>query len=88
MCSVARFHISGHYDDVSQIQLYAVFETYPVAVDTTACKSLVQYSMTMAKMNDVTKPIEIVLISAHGTTTAAFLHSSARCMAPSIPAYM
>ena len=64
------------------------FATYPVAVPTTALKSPVQYTMTMVKMNDVTNPIVTVLISARGTTTAAFLHSSARWMAPSMPAYL
>jgi hypothetical protein len=64
------------------------FRTYPVVVETTACRSFVQYNMTMAKMNDVKNPMVIVLNRARGTTTAAFLHSSARWMAPSMPAYI
>lgn len=40
--------------------------------------------MTNAKL--VTKPINIVDISALGTAMAASLHSSARWIAPSIPA--
>jgi hypothetical protein len=51
-------------------------------------KSLVQYTIVIAKANEVTKPIQIVLMRARGTTTEAFLQSSAKCIAPSIPAYM
>lgn len=62
--------------------------THPVAVVTTACRSLVQYIITIEKMKEVMKPMMMVLIRARGTTTAAFLHSSARCTAPSMPAYI
>lgn len=62
--------------------------THPVAVVTTASISLVQYIIMAAKTKDVTNPIDTVLINALGTTTPGFLHSSARCTAPSIPAYM
>ena len=46
--------------------------TYPVAVEITAPKSFVQYSIAMAKTNEVKKPMTSVDIRARGTTTAAF----------------
>lgn len=45
---------------------------YPVAVVTTAFKSLVQYSIATMKAKEVTNPIIRVLSNARGTTTLAF----------------
>ena len=62
--------------------------TYPVEVETAALKSLVQYNMATISAREVTKPMNTVLMRARGTTVAAFWHSSARCNAPSMPAYI
>lgn len=63
-------------------------ETHPVEVLITAFMSVKLYSIAITKAKEVTKPIVRVLISAYGTATFALLHSSAKWIAPSIPARM
>ena len=62
--------------------------TYPVEVETAALRSLVQYNMAIMNAKVVTNPMDTVLMRARGIIVAAFWHFSARCNAPSMPAYM
>src|ERR1700691_1335913 len=54
----------------------------------TASKSVMLYVIAIAKVKLVMKPMIQVLTRARGTAIAAFAHSSARWIAPSIPEYM
>lgn len=53
-----------------------------------ASRSTREYTIDMEKANAVTKPMRLVLTRASGTVVTAFEHSSARWIAPSMPAYM
>lgn len=62
--------------------------TDSVGVLIIASRSTKEYTIAMEKANAVTNPVRLVLRRASGTAVAAFEHSSARWMAPSMPAYM
>lgn len=79
----------GKLLEYQQRPVYSLYKvSYPVLVVAIASKSCAEYMQATATMKEVTNPIDHVERRARGTASRALVASSARWMAPSIPAYM